>query len=178
MYLHTSLIQCCRYLCGNRCICKALIFSVADAFFLTEVSATCSSLNLQMLFSLPGMYNCIYILLFLEFKDTSFANFASTSHIFDNMRMFLIEILHPQPALSIPCGCSPSKFCIFNALKSTITDIVAQYPLLLFTSQLDPIHSLQKIDIRNVLPLNELNSNSTLIFFHPRSNIFLCYTLV
>ena len=26
-------------------------------------------------------------------------------------------------------GCSPSKFCIFNPLESTIADIVARYPL-------------------------------------------------
>ena len=36
-YLHISLIQCCRYLCGNRCICTGLIFAVADAIFKTEV---------------------------------------------------------------------------------------------------------------------------------------------
>ena len=136
----------CLYRClyGNRCICTALIFAVADAFFETDVSATYFSLNLQILFSLPVMLNCIYILPFLKLEDTSFANFASASHVFDNVRMLLIEILHPQPALSIPCGCSPSKFCIFNFQKSTIADIVAQYPLLLFTSQLEPIHYLQK----------------------------------
>ena len=111
MYLHISLIQCCRYLCGNRCICTGLIFAVADAFFETDVSATCFSSNLQILFSLPVMHNCIYILPFLGFKDTPFANFASTSHVFDNVRMLLIEILHPQPALSRPCGYSPVKFC-------------------------------------------------------------------
>ena len=144
MYLHIPLIQCCRYLCGNRCIYKALIFIVADALFGINVSATCFSSNLQILLSLPVMYNCIYILPFLGFKDTPFANFASTSHIFDNMRMFLIEILHPLLALSMPCGCSPVKFCIFNPLKSTIADIIAQHPLLLFTSQLEPIHYLQK----------------------------------
>ena len=104
MYLYHGVICLCRYLCGNRCICTGLIFTVADALLVTDVSATCSSLDLQMLFSLPGMYNCIYILLFLGFKDTSFANFASTSHVFDNVRMLLIEILHPQPALSKPCG--------------------------------------------------------------------------
>ena len=96
MYLHISLIQCCRYLCGNRCICTDLIFAVADAFFETDVSVTYFSLNLQILFSLSVMYNCIYILLFLGFKDTSFANFASTSHVFDNVKMLSIKILHLQ----------------------------------------------------------------------------------
>ena len=114
MYLHISLIQCCRYLCGNRCICKTLIFSVTDALFLTNVSATCFSSNLQMLFSLPVMYNCIYILSFLGFKDTSFANLASTSHVFDNVRMLPSKIPHPQPVLSIPCRYSPVKMCILN----------------------------------------------------------------
>ena len=129
MYLHISLIQCCRYLCGNRCICKTLIFSVTDALFLTNVSATCFSSNLQILLSLPVMYNCIYILPFLGFEDTSFTDFTSTSHIFDNMRVLLIEIMHPQLALSMTCRYSSSKFCIFNPLESTIADIVARYPL-------------------------------------------------
>ena len=69
MYLHIQLIQCCRYLCGNCCICTGLIFAVADAFFETDVSATYFSLNLQILFSLSVMYNCIYILLFLCLAD-------------------------------------------------------------------------------------------------------------
>ena len=42
------------------------------------------------------MYNFIYILPFLGFEDTTFANFASTSHIFDNVRMLPIKILHLQ----------------------------------------------------------------------------------
>ena len=122
MYLHISLIQCCRYLCGNRCICKTLIFSVTDALFLTNVSATCFSSNLQMLFSLPVMYNCIYILSFLGFKDTSFANLASTSHVFDNVRMLPSKIPHPQPILSIPCRYSPVKMCILNLLFQCFED--------------------------------------------------------
>ena len=129
MYLHISLIQCCRYLCGNRCICTGLIFTVADALLVTDVSATCSSLDLQMLFSLPIIYKCIYILSFLVFEDASFANFVSTSHAFYNLKMLLIEIMHPQLALSMTCRYSSSKFCIFNLRKSAIADIVAQYPL-------------------------------------------------
>ena len=42
------------------------------------------------------MYNCIYILPFLGFKDTPFTNFASTSHVFDNVKMLSIKILHLQ----------------------------------------------------------------------------------
>ena len=91
-----------------------MIFVIADALFGINVSATCFSSNLQILLSLPVMYNCIYILSFWGFKDTSFANLASTSHVFDNIRMFLIEIMHPPLALSITCGYTPQKFRILN----------------------------------------------------------------
>ena len=96
MYLYHEVICLYRCFCSNRCICAGLIFAVADAFLAAVVSATCFSSNLQILLSLPVMYNCIYILPFLGFKDTHFANFASTSHVFDNVRMLLIKILHLQ----------------------------------------------------------------------------------
>ena len=178
MYLNISLIQCCRYLCGNRCICNPLIFAVADALFLTNVSATCFSLNLQMLFSLSIMYNCICILPFLGFKDTSFANFASTSHIFDNVKMLPSKITHPQLALSMLCGYFTSKFCIFNPRKSTIADTfhtisfafyllhnLSQYitykkiyALMCYPLMESEQEFLYQFFVRNVLPPNEVNS--------------------
>ena len=103
MYLQNLDIRHCRCSFLDRCICKTLIFTVADALFGTNVSAPCFSLNLQILFTPPVMYNCIYILPFLGFEDTLFANFASASHIFDNVRMLLIEIVHPKFALSMTC---------------------------------------------------------------------------
>ena len=111
MYLHCLDIHCCRCSFLDQCICNLLFFEPADAF------------------SLPVMYNCICILPFLGFKDTPFANFASTSHIFDNVKMLPSKITHLQLAFSMLCGCSPSKFYIFNPLESTIADIVARYPL-------------------------------------------------
>ena len=141
MYLYSRFIRLCRCSFGSWCICNPLIFAVADALFLTIISATCFSLNLQMLFSLSIMYNCICILPFLGFKDTPFVNFASTSHIFDNVKMLPGKITHPQLALSMLCGCSPSKFCIFNPL-SQISSLDILW--VLFTSQLEPIHYLQK----------------------------------
>ena len=96
MYLYPGFICCRRCFFDNWCICTALIFASTDTLFQANVSTTCSSLNLQMLFSLLGLYNCICILPFLELEDTSFANFASTSHVFDNVRMLLIKILHLQ----------------------------------------------------------------------------------
>ena len=78
MYLYSRFIR--HYRCSflDRCICKTLIVTIADALLGTNVSATYFSLNLQMLFSLPGMYNCIYILPFLGLEDTPFVNFASS----------------------------------------------------------------------------------------------------
>ena len=129
MYIYSRFICCCRCSFLDRCICKTLIFTIADALLGTNVSATYFSLNLQMLFSLSTILNCIYILPFLGFEDTAFANFASTSHIFYDLQMLLIEILHPQPALSRPCGYSSQKLRILNSRKSIITDITAQYSL-------------------------------------------------
>ena len=55
MYLYPRFI--CRRRCSflDRCICKTLIFTIADALLGTNVSATYFSLNLQMLFSLPAI---------------------------------------------------------------------------------------------------------------------------
>ena len=122
MYLYSRFIRHCRCSFLDQCICKTLIFTIADAILGTNVSATYFSLNLQMLFSLSTILNCIYILPFLGFEDTAFANFASTSHIFDNMRMLLIEIVHPQLALSITCRYILQKLHIFNSIKSIIAD--------------------------------------------------------
>ena len=97
MYLHPEFICCRRCFFDNWCICTALIFIVADALLGINVSATYFSSNLQILLSLPVMHNCIYILPFLGFKDTPFANFASTSHVFDNVRMLPIKILYLYP---------------------------------------------------------------------------------
>ena len=145
---------------GTSCIYTSRLFSVVDIFVIIVVSALPWYSFLQMLFFRP-MYlqlallwtcrcfsvclawlNCIYILLFLGFKDTSFANFASTSHVFDNVRMLFIEILHPQPALSRPCGYSPIKMCILENPLSQISPPISFK--LLFTSQLEPIYCLQK----------------------------------
>ena len=78
MYLYHEVICLYRCFCSNRCICAGLIFAVADALLAAVVSATYVSLNLQILFILPGMYNCIYILPFLGLEDTPFVNFASS----------------------------------------------------------------------------------------------------
>ena len=120
MYLYPGFICCRRCLYGNRCIRTGLIFAIADAFFETDVSAAYFSLNLQILFSLPIMYNCICILPFLKPEDASFANFASTSHVFDNVRMFLIEIMHPHLALSITCGYISQKLSRYITYKKLI----------------------------------------------------------
>ena len=102
-----------------------------------------------MLFSLPVMYNCIYILSFLGFKDTSFANLASTSHVFDNVRMLPSKIPHPQPILSIPCRYSPVKLCILNLLFQCFADTPHQN----FASSIppNPLSQISSLDILWVL---------------------------
>ena len=150
MYLQALDIRYCRCSFLDRCIYKALIFIVADALFGINVSATCFSLNLQILFSLPVMYNFIYILPFLGFEDTAFANFASTSHIFDNVRMLPSKITHLQLALSILCGYFTSKFCIFNPRKSTIADTFHTISFAFYLlHNLSQYITYKKIDIRN-----------------------------
>ena len=141
MYLQALDIRYCRCSFLDRCIYKALIFIAADALFGINVSATCFSLNLQILLSLPVMYNCICILPFLGFKDTPFANFASTSHIFDNVKMLPSKITHLQLALSMLCRYSLYKFCIFNTLKFTIADIFPHilWVAIYFTSWADTL---------------------------------------
>ena len=129
LYLHWLNIRCCRCSFGDQCIYKALIFLVADALLETNVICNLLFFELADTFNPAYHVNCICILPFLKPEDASFANFASTSHIFDNMRMFLIEIMHPPLALSITYRYSPPKLYIFNFRKSIITDIAAQYPL-------------------------------------------------
>ena len=102
MYLYSRFICLCRCSFGSWCICKAW-YSLLQMLFSWPMYLQLAFLSLQILLSLPVMYNCIYILPFLGFEDTAFVNFASTSHIFDNVRMLPIEILHPQFALSITC---------------------------------------------------------------------------
>ena len=96
MYLHISLIQCCRYLCGNRCICTDLIFAVADAFFETDVSALAWYSLLQMLF-LESMYLQL--------------TFLRTCRYF---QACLSCKLHLHLAFSMTWVCFPQKFCILS----------------------------------------------------------------
>ena len=149
MYLHWLNVRCCRCSFCNCCICTALIFIVADTFFETDVSATYFSLNLQMLFNLPVMYNCICILPFLKPEDASFANFASAPHVFYNVKMLLIEITHLQLALSITGRYSPPKLYIFNSPKSIIADIFPNILSCYLLHNLSQYITYQKIDIRN-----------------------------
>ena len=146
MYLPPEFICYRRCFFDNWCICTALIFIVADALFGINVSATCFSLNLQILLSLPVMYNCICILPFLGFKDTSFANFASTSHIFDNVKMLPSKITHPQLAFSMLCGCSHQNFASSIPYRRYRRSISFEFYLLHNLSQ---YITYKKIDIRN-----------------------------
>ena len=159
MYLQALDIRYCRCSFLDRCIYKALIFFVADALFGINVSATCFSSNLQILLSLPVMYNCIYILPFLGFKDTPFANFASTSYVFDNVKMLLSKITHLQPTLSIPCRCSPVKSRILNLLFQFFADALHQN----FASSIseNPLSQISSLNILCCYSLHNLSQYIT-----------------
>ena len=131
MYLHCLDIHCCRCFFWDWCIRNLLFFKLADAF--------------QPIHHV----NFICILPYLGFKDTSFANFASASHVFDNVRMLLIEILHPQLALSITGRYSPPKLYIFNSPKSIISDIFPNILSCYLLLNLSQYITYKKIDIRN-----------------------------
>ena len=83
----------------DRCICNLLFLWLADAFQ-------------------PAYHvNCIYIFPFLGFEDTSFSNFTSASHVFYDLRILPIKILHLQ-FLKIHYrryirNACPAKFCSF-----------------------------------------------------------------
>ena len=114
MYLHVSVICLRRYSFDNWYICNSLIFAIVDTLFQSIISATCFSLNLQMLFSPPVMYKlhlhlafsstwgyflhkfCIYIPHFLWPKDASHWNHASATCFFYNLQILLIKIFHLQ----------------------------------------------------------------------------------
>ena len=131
MYLHCLDIHCCRCSFLDQCICNLLFFEPADAF------------------SLPGMYNCIYILPFLD------------------LRILPLQILHLHPTFSITWGCFSLKFCILNLLffyalrilSSKITHHIPENPLSQISSPISfafyLLHNLsryitcKKIDIRN-----------------------------
>ena len=96
LYLHSLDIHCYRCFFWDRCIRAGLIFAVADALFGINVSAACFSSNLQILLSLPVMYNCIYILPFLWPEDASRRNFASSTGPFYTLQIPPTEFLHPH----------------------------------------------------------------------------------
>ena len=168
MYLHPEFICCRRCFFDNWCICTALIFIVADALLGINTSATCFSSNLQILLSLPVMYNCIYILLFLKLADTSHQNFASS--IPEN---FLAQIPSPNTlCILFTSQLEPIHYLQKNWYKKFeriwserwwhLERKFLCHPLMESEQEF-----LYQFFVRNVLPLNELNSNLSI-----SSNIF------
>ena len=146
MYLYSRFIRCCRCSFLDQCICKTLIFTIADAILGTNVSATYFSLNLQILLSLPVMYNCIYILPFLWPEDASRRNFASSTCSFHNLQILPLQILHLHPTFSITWRCSPVKLRIRNLLFQCFADTSHQN----FASSI-PKNPLSQISSFNIL---------------------------
>ena len=129
MYLYHEVICLYRCLCSNWHICTSLIFAVADALLTTDVSALPRYSLLQMLFFCPPYLRLAFHWTCRYFSACLSCTISSTSCLFWDLRILPSQILHLHLTFSITWGCSPSKFCIFNPLESTIADIVAQYPL-------------------------------------------------
>ena len=129
LYLHWLNICCCRCSFGSWCICNPLIFAVADALLAADVSAIPWYSLLQMLFWGPAYLQLALLWTCRCFSAYLSCTIASASCLFWDLRILPSQILHLHPTFSITWRCSPSKFCIFNPLESTIADIVARYPL-------------------------------------------------
>ena len=114
MYLQDLDIRYCRCSFLDRCICKTLIFSVADALYLDQCicnllffeladtfkPACHVQLHLHLAFSITWGYSpqkfCILNPLFLNLADTSRRNFASSTCPFCTLQIHPTEFLHPH----------------------------------------------------------------------------------
>ena len=103
VYLQYLDIHRYRWLFCNRCICNSLISAVADDFFVTDVSALPRYSLLQMLFLGPTYLQLAFLGTCRYFSACLLYTITSTSCLFLDLRILLIEILHPQFALSITC---------------------------------------------------------------------------
>ena len=136
------------YFSGIWCIYILGLFACADALLEAAVSAMPWYSPLQMLFFRLMYLQLAFLWTYRCFLHCLSCTIASSTCPFYTLQILPAKILHPQSALSTPCRYSQLKFCILTSRKSTITDIS---PILwtLFTSWPEPIHDLQKIDIRN-----------------------------
>ena len=132
MYLQLAFLWACRYFSS----CLSCTIASASCLFWDLKILPLQILHLHLTFSIT--WRCspvklrICILPFLGFEDTPFANFASTSHIFDNVKMLPIKILHLQsPRIHYRryCRSISFEFYLLHNLSQYIT--------------------YQKIDIRN-----------------------------
>ena len=127
MYLQSLDIRCCRCTFLDQCICNLLFFELADAF----QPVYHIQLHLHLAFSITWGYSpqkfCILNPLFLHLADTSRRNFVSSTCPFYTLQIHPTEFLHPHF----------QKIHYRRYLSHNILCV-------LFTSQLEPIHYLQK----------------------------------
>ena len=143
MYLYSRFIRLCRCSFGSWCICKTLIFSVADTLFGINVSTRLWYSLLQMLFWESMYLQLTFLRTCRYFSACLSCTIASTSCLFWDLKILPLQILHLHPTFSITWRCSPVKLRILNLLfqcfadapikilhlQSPIADIVARYPL-------------------------------------------------
>ena len=121
------------------CIYIMWLFAVADILLAVDVSALPWYPLLQMLFSWPTYLQLALLWTCRCFSACLTCTIASTSHVFDNVWMLLIKILHLQPTLSIPCRYSPVKLCICILLFQCFAGTPHQN----FASSIPQIHYLR-----------------------------------
>ena len=117
MYLHCLDIRCCRCSFLDQCICKAW-YSLLQMLFFRPMY-----LQLALLWTCRCFSVCLACII------------ASTSCFFWDLKILPSQILQLHHTFSITCGCSSSKFCIFNPPKSIISDISPNILCVLFASR-------------------------------------------
>ena len=122
MYLYHEVICLYRCLCGNWCICKTLIFSVADTLFGINVSTRLWYSLLQMLFWESMYLQLTFLRTCRYFSACLSCTIASTSCLFWDLKILPLQILHLHPTFSITWRCSPVKLRIRNLLFQYFAD--------------------------------------------------------
>ena len=104
------------------CIYIMWLFAVADILLAVDVSALPWYPLLQMLFSWPTYLQLALLWTCRCFSACLTCTIASTSCFFWDLKILPSQILHLHHTFSITCGCSSSKFCIFNLLFLYLAD--------------------------------------------------------
>ena len=110
------------YFSGAWCIYIMWLFAAADILLAADISALPWYPLSQMLFSWPTYLQLALLWTCRCFSACLTCTIASTSCFFWDLKILPSQILHLHHTFSITCGCSSSKFCIFNLLFLYLAD--------------------------------------------------------